>query len=116
MNPTGTPGGPAGGPVGVEELADDVAAAVRAVPGVARLHAGALGELGTYLPGRRVPGVRVGDDVLAGRAPLEVHVVLRPGTPVREVAQDVHASVARELAEHGLTGTAVLVHVDDVDA
>ncbi|PRY13035.1 Asp23/Gls24 family envelope stress response protein [Kineococcus rhizosphaerae] len=100
-------------PVTVESLADDVAAAVLTVPGVVRLHAGVLGELGTYLPGRRVGGVRVSEDVLAGRAPLEVHVVVVPGVPVRLTARDVHARVAQELALHGTTAD-VLVHVEDV--
>ena len=44
------------------ELADSIAAAVLAVPGVAALHPGMFGEVGTYLPGRRVTGVRITDD------------------------------------------------------
>ena len=46
------------------EPADVVAAAVRSVPGVAGLHAGMFGEVGTYLPGRRVAGIRIVDGVL----------------------------------------------------
>ncbi len=54
---TGATGGP-------EEPADRVAAAVTAVPGVHGLHGGLLGEVATYLPGRRrrrrpAPGRRV---------------------------------------------------------
>ena len=40
-----------------DDIADRVAAAVIAVPGVAFLHGGVFGEIGTYLPGRRVSGV-----------------------------------------------------------
>jgi uncharacterized alkaline shock family protein YloU len=74
------------------EMADVVAAAVRGVPGVSDLHAGMFGEVGTYLPGRRVPGVRLGDDV------TEVHVTLVFGAPVRETAariRDVVATITR---------------------
>jgi uncharacterized alkaline shock family protein YloU len=70
------------------ESADDVAAAVMSVPGVARLHAGMFGEVGTYLPGRRVPGVRITDDG------TEVHVVLIFGIPVRETAERIRDAVA----------------------
>lgn len=70
-----------------DDLADAVAAAVRAVPGVVDLHAGTFGEVATYLPGRRVTGVRVRDDGVA------VHVVLRFGVPVLDTAQRVRAAV-----------------------
>ena len=49
-------------PAGADEV-DLLAAAVRAVPGVAALHPGMFGEVGTYLPGRRVPGIRTVGDV-----------------------------------------------------
>jgi uncharacterized alkaline shock family protein YloU len=70
------------------EPADIVAAAVLTVAGVAGLHAGMFGEVGTYLPGRRVPGVRIGDDV------TEVHVTLYFGVPVRETAARIRSAVA----------------------
>lgn len=70
------------------EPADTVAAAVLAVEGVAGLHAGMFGEVGTYLPGRRVPGVRIADDV------TEVHVTLFFGAPVRETAARIRSAVA----------------------
>jgi len=47
---------------------DAVAAAVRRCPAVDDLDGGRLGAVGTYLPGRRVPGIRIED----GR--IEVHV------------------------------------------
>ncbi|MGL5861474.1 MAG: hypothetical protein ACRCY9_09490, partial [Phycicoccus sp.] len=52
------------------DLADRVAEAVLAVPGVAGLHGGTFGEVATYLPGRRVIGIRL-NDVAA-----EVHVTV----------------------------------------
>lgn len=69
------------------ELADLVAAAARGVPGVADLHTGAFGEVATYLPGRRVDGVRLRDDV------TEVHLVLRWGAPVLATADAVRATI-----------------------
>ncbi|WP_103342320.1 hypothetical protein [Amycolatopsis sp. CA-126428] len=38
---------------------DRIAAAVQALAPVAGLHSGRFGEIATYLPGRRVPGVRI---------------------------------------------------------
>ncbi|WP_432513215.1 hypothetical protein [Kineococcus sp. SYSU DK001] len=97
------------------ELADALALTVQRVPGVARLNAGALQEIGTYLPGRRVAGVRLPGTLTAGpdAEPVEVHVVLHPGAPVRDTARDVHAAVAGELARHHVE-VPVRVHVDDL--
>ncbi|WP_328291264.1 hypothetical protein OG218_00585 [Kineococcus sp. NBC_00420] len=75
-------------PVPVVETADQVAALVLAVPGVVELHPGRFGEVATYLPGRRVAGVKLRDDV------VEVHVVAAFDTPLRAVAQQIHAVVA----------------------
>ncbi|NAZ75284.1 hypothetical protein GTQ99_07580 [Kineococcus sp. T13] len=98
-------------------LADDLARAALAVPGVARLHGGALGEVGTYLPGRRVAGVRLTGDLAgeAGDALVELHVVVTADAPVRASAQAVHAAAADVLAAHGVSA-AVRVHVDDLAA
>ena len=84
------------------ELADAVAEAVRALPGVDDLHAGALGEVATYLPGRRVGGVRLLDPGCA------VSVVLAWGAPVAETTQAVRDAV------RPLTGLPVNVTVEDV--
>ncbi|NIZ90380.1 Asp23/Gls24 family envelope stress response protein [Kineococcus rubinsiae] len=70
------------------ETADAIAAQVLAVPGVAGLHAGRFGEVATYLPGRRVTGVKLGEDR------VEVHVVLLYSAPLLAVAQRIHAVVA----------------------
>ncbi|MEU4742156.1 hypothetical protein AB0G02_17075 [Actinosynnema sp. NPDC023658] len=65
-------------------MSEDVEAAVLAHPDVARLD----GVIASYLPGRRVDGVRVGERV-------EVAVVLRSGRPVGEVVPELRARVAR---------------------
>lgn len=85
-----------------DELADRVAAAIVAVPGVARMHSGTFGEVATYLPGRKVVGVRLRDDV------TEVHVALVWGVDVMATADAVRAAV------QPVTGTPVDVCVQDV--
>lgn len=84
-------------------VADLVAAATRLVPGVSDLHPGAFGEVATYLPGRRVIGVRVAD------ALTEVHVVVTMGAPVLATAEAIRAVV------QPLVATEVHVFVEDVD-
>ena len=86
-----------------EEPADRLAAAVLAVPGVAALHPGMFGEVGTYLAGRRVAGIRVTD------TDVDVHIVVLFGVAVRDTAAAVRATVA---ALH--PGAAVNVTVEDV--
>ena len=83
--------------------AEVVAAAVLGVPGVVRLHGGRFGELGTYLPGRRVTGVRIDDEG------TEVHVVVTDHVPV-------HATAARvQRAVSAIAPMPVRVHVEDID-
>ncbi|WP_367130491.1 hypothetical protein [Saccharothrix sp. HUAS TT1] len=65
-------------------MSEDVEAAVLAHPDVTRLD----GAIASYLPGRRVVGVRVG-------ARVEVAVVLRPDRPIGEVVPELRAEVAR---------------------
>lgn len=81
--------------------ADVVAAAVLAVPGVSGLHGGAFGEVGTYLPGRRVSGVRLG-------ASTQVHVTVAMGSDVLAVAGQVRDTVST------LLGGPVEVVVEDI--
>ena len=85
-----------------ETAADRVAAAVLEVPGVSGLHGGVLGEVATYLPGRRVAGVRLADEV------TDVHVVLAWGAPVAATAEAVRETV------RSLVPGAVHVTVEDV--
>lgn len=67
---------------------DALAQAVQSCPSVARLSAGVFGEAATYLPGRRVPGVRLTDTT------VEVHVVGLFGITVDQIAREVRAAVA----------------------
>ena len=83
--------------------AEVVAAAVLAVPGVVRLHGGRFGELGTYLPGRRVTGVRIDDEG------TEVHVVVSDLAPVPQTAARVQRAVS------AVAPMPVRVHVEDID-
>jgi hypothetical protein len=63
-----------------------------------------VAEVATYLPGRRVQGVRVQDDV------LEVHLVARWGTPLPEVGAEVRRAIA------GLAGgRPITVAIEDVE-
>ena len=77
-----------GSPPVSREPADVVAAAVAAVAGVAALHSGMFGEVGTYLPGRRVSGVRMRE------GGTDIHVSVFFGAPVRAVAEQVRHVVA----------------------
>jgi hypothetical protein len=67
---------------------DAVAAAVRGCPAVEDLHAGDLWRATTYLPGRRVEGVRVDRQVVA------VQVRARWGVDVFEIAGQVRRALA----------------------
>jgi hypothetical protein len=69
------------------ELSEQIAAATRSVEGVADLHGGMFGEIGTYLPGGRVAGIRIA----GGR--VEVHVALYWDYPVRATADAVRSAV-----------------------
>ena len=82
--------------------ADAIAAAVLTCPAVVALHGGPLGGLTTFLPGRRVEGVRIGDDR------VQVGVVAAYGLPVGLVADQVRTTVVP------LAGRQVDVHVADL--
>ncbi|MCD2143993.1 Asp23/Gls24 family envelope stress response protein [Gordonia paraffinivorans] len=84
------------------ELVDEVAEAVLAVPGVTGLHGGLLGEVATYLPGRRVAGIALDDE--AG----EIHIVADLTHDLRSVAATV-----RDTAEQ-LAGRTFTVIVEDI--
>ncbi|BBY86229.1 Asp23/Gls24 family envelope stress response protein [Mycolicibacterium tokaiense] len=75
-------------------IADTVAGIARAVPGVAGLHSGMFGEVATYLPGRRVTGVRVHADQ------IDVHISVRGDTGIRQTAAAVRAAVAAAVPGH----------------
>ena len=87
-----------GGP----EQSEVIASAVLAVPGVSSLHAGVMGEVATYLPGRRVNGIQVRE------GECEVHLVLDWGVSILDTADRV-----RTVVENLVTGP-VHVTVEDV--
>jgi uncharacterized alkaline shock family protein YloU len=69
------------------ELSGQIAAAARSVEGVADLHGGTFGEIGTYVAGGRVAGIRIADGL------VEVHVTLYWGCPIRATADAVRSAV-----------------------
>lgn len=73
-----------------DALAELVAAAVTAHPAVARLHGGYFGAVATYLPGRRLLGVRLG----RGDEPVEVAVVLHLGGPIPHIVRELRSEVS----------------------
>lgn len=81
-----------------------VAAAALGCPLIANLTGGRFGEVATYLPGRRVQGVR------AVEGELEIHVVARWDVPLPEVADAVRAAVAPHAGD-----MPVSVFVDDIE-
>lgn len=83
--------------------ADAIAAAVLACPAVAGLSRGPLSSAVTFLPGRRVEGVRVDEDR------VKVAVVAAYGTPIILLTEQVRAAV-RPL----VGGRPVDVHVADL--
>ncbi|TXG89773.1 hypothetical protein DW322_05540 [Rhodococcus rhodnii] len=88
----------------MDDTADRVAAAVLAVGSVAALHGGKFGEVATYLPGRRVEGVRL------SYPGAQVHVTAYPDGPLHDVAEQIRAAVAP------LVGEPVDVTIEDVVA
>ena len=92
------------GEPGVTE-ADLIAAAVLASPDVVGLHGGRFGEVATYLPGRRIVGVRLRpDDTLTGIFPaatvVEVHVIARYPAGVADLDASVRAAVHTAIGPH----------------
>jgi len=103
----GTPG------LAPEPDAEIVAAAALSCDGVHSLTRGSdVVEIATYLPGRRVLGVRVAP----GRA--EVHIVTEYGANMVDVADRVRAAVQTAVqaapSESGTPPPQVDVYVDDV--
>jgi hypothetical protein len=84
--------------------AEAVAAAAASCPGVARLSRGVPVEVATYLPGRRIYGVRIDD------RSVEVHVVACPGTPLPELAAEIRQAVSPIAPKR-----AIDVFVDDIE-
>lgn len=91
------PPDPSGSPAA--DAADTISRLVRSCPGVADLAAA-----GPLLPApSAVPGIRLDDDR------IDVHVVVRYGTPVPGIVDQLGAALAPVLA-----GRALHVHIDDI--
>ena len=82
---------------------DLIAVAVLTVPHVAALSGGRTGEIATYLPGRRVEGVRIRP------GQVEVHVVARYGPTMIEVGTAVRGAVVNAVGP-----VDVIVGIDDL--
>ena len=87
---------------------DAVAAAVRACAGVSALDGGPFGETASYLPGRKVPGVLVGD----GR--VRVQVRSRWGIPAADLAALISVVLAPLTGSHPVD--VVIADIDDPPA
>lgn len=72
------------------------------VAGVASMHAGAFGEVATYLPGDRIQGLRRKDDR------IEVHVAAEFGQPLAALVEKVRETV------RPIVGCPVDVFIEDV--
>lgn len=72
-----------------DNITEMIAAAVLATPGVHDLYNGAVGQVATYLPGRRISGIRAID------GGYEVHIVLAWRHPVSTTAEAVRTAVHR---------------------
>jgi hypothetical protein len=67
---------------------DDIEAAVLRCAGVASLGSGTIGELATYLPGRRVPGIRVTPEL------VELEICAAWGPPAKLIASQIWEALA----------------------
>lgn len=85
------------------EPVEGLAAAVQGCAGVASLSAGTFGEVATYLPGRRVRGVRLTDET------VEVHVVALWGPPLPPLAAQIRVGVGPFAG-----GRKINVYIDDL--
>ena len=85
-----TLGTTAAAPIGreIDRWVDPIVAAVRACPLVAGLHGGRDGKAVTYLPGRRITGIRITVDQVA------IHVVARYPAVMHQVAGQIRRAVA----------------------
>jgi hypothetical protein len=93
----GTPEAPGLGP-----LPERIAEELLAHPGVAALSGGPYGTVASYLPGRRLPGIVLGE----GDEPDRIAVVLHYGAPVEKTAAELRRIVARA---HGSRRVDVIV-------
>jgi uncharacterized alkaline shock family protein YloU len=90
-------------------LARAISQVAREVPGVADLYAGNLGQIATYGPGGRVPGVRVRRE--AGQVLVEIHLTISyvPALNILALAETVRSRLSMELTRLAVD------HVDTID-
>lgn len=84
------------------DLADVVAATTLAVSGVAAMHGGEFGEIATYLPGRKVVGIRIDSEQ------CDIHISAAYPSDVNGVARGVRRAVQQ------LVSVPVSVTVEDI--
>ena len=82
---------------------DAVVAAALSCPTVAGMSSGKAAEIATYLPGRRVRGVRI------TQGEVELRVIARWGPFIPGIAEEVRSAV-RPLVD----GAQVSVYIDDI--
>jgi len=73
----------------IADPAERIAGVVLAHPAVHGLHAGPFGVIASYLPGRRVEGVRIAED----GSTVELAIVAEFGQPIPALAQQLRAAV-----------------------
>lgn len=96
-------------------LAQALADVTRAVPGIAGLYGGQLGEIATYGRGGRVPGIRIRAD--EGQVMVEVHLIVTyaPNVHVLTLAETVRDQIRQHLTTLATAkGGAIDVIVDDI--
>ncbi len=86
------------------EPVEMLAIAIQSCPGVSSLSGGTFGEVATYLPGRRVRGIRLTDRT------VEIHIVAFWGQPLPEVAAQI-----RGLSAPFAGARSIDVYVDDLN-
>lgn len=95
------------------ELAERIADVVLAHPAVSALDAGRFGAVASYLPGRRVDGVRITQDGSA----VEVSVALVFGQPIPAVAEALRSAVRELVGDVAVDVTIVdLIQADPIQA
>ncbi len=82
---------------------DAVAAAAVSCPSVAGMSGGKSAEVATYLPGRRVRGVRITE------CEIELRVIARWGPFLPGIAEEVRSAV-----QPFVGGARVSVYIDDI--
>ncbi|MHA6799116.1 hypothetical protein [Bounagaea algeriensis] len=92
------------------ELADRISALLDEHPDVAAAHSGRFGDIAAYLPGRRVPGVRISDER------VEIGVTARWSRRLPALVAELRAAVLDLLTRADSAVRAVDVTVADIES